>query len=102
MFPMRKTKLSRRRFLRLGTNATALGIASNAVLLTGLSSGMDRSQPKDQTARPYPGGVKADIWVFSGQSNSEGWALFKAPVEPDPRIMFFNADNRWVLAEEPF
>lgn len=42
-----------------------------------------------------------DIWVFAGQSNSQGWALLKAPVEPDPRILFFNEQNQWVVAEEP-
>ena len=52
-------------------------------------------------SHPYPGNAKADIWVFSGQSNSQGWGLLKAPVEPDPRIMFFNGENRWVVAEEP-
>jgi sialate O-acetylesterase len=49
----------------------------------------------------YPGDKKADIWVFSGQSNSQGWGMMKAPIEPDPRILFFSADNRWVVAQEP-
>jgi sialate O-acetylesterase len=50
---------------------------------------------------PYPGNAKADIWVFSGQSNSQGWSLLKAPVAPDPRIMFLNSENEWVVAREP-
>jgi sialate O-acetylesterase len=49
----------------------------------------------------YPGDEQADIWVFSGQSNSQGWGMLKAPVDPDPRILFFNAENRWVVAQEP-
>ncbi len=49
----------------------------------------------------YPDQKEADIWVFSGQSNSQGWGMLKAPVEPDPRILFFSADNRWVVAKEP-
>jgi sialate O-acetylesterase len=52
-------------------------------------------------SHPYPGNQEADIWVFTGQSNSQGWGMLKAPVEPDPRILFFDADNRWVVAREP-
>jgi len=55
----------------------------------------------DADSHKYPGDKEADIWVFSGQSNSQGWGMMKAPVEPDPRILFFNADNRWVIAQEP-
>jgi hypothetical protein len=50
---------------------------------------------------PYPGDREADIWVFSGQSNSQGWGMLKAPIEPDPRILFFDADNQWIVAREP-
>lgn len=50
---------------------------------------------------PSVKGVPADIWVFCGQSNSQGWALYKAPVESDPRILFLDADDHWVRAEEP-
>ena len=42
-----------------------------------------------------------DVWVFAGQSNSEGWALLKAPISPDPQVFFFDADGQWVVAEEP-
>jgi hypothetical protein len=52
-------------------------------------------------SEPYPNQEEADIWVFSGQSNSQGYGMLKAPVEPDPRILFFNANNRWVVAKEP-
>jgi len=59
------------------------------------------AQPTGHPLKPYPGGVKADVWVFSGQSNSQGWALMKAPIEPDPQIMFFDETNEWVPAQEP-
>jgi hypothetical protein len=42
---------------------------------------------------PTVDGVPADIWVFCGQSNSQGWALHKAPVESDSRILFLDADD---------
>src|SRR5262249_4480023 len=63
------------------------------------TAGLDRTS--DRVVRPYPGGASADIWVFSGQSNSVGWGMLKEPVQPDPRILFFNSDNQWVLLEEP-
>ena len=49
----------------------------------------------------YPNAQEVDIWLFAGQSNSQGWGVLKAPVEPDPRILFLNADNHWVVAKEP-
>ena len=48
-----------------------------------------------------PSARTLDVWIFAGQSNSQGWALLKAPVEPDPRILFLNEQNQWVLADEP-
>jgi sialate O-acetylesterase len=45
--------------------------------------------------------TKPDIWVLSGQSNSNGWALMKAPIEPDPKILVFNEQNEWEIAREP-
>ena len=60
-----------------------------------------RSELDSHPLRPFPSGVKPDLWVFSGQSNSHGWGLLKAPVETDPRIMYFNMEDRWVPAEEP-
>jgi sialate O-acetylesterase len=53
-------------------------------------------------SRPYPGSGEPDIWVFSGQSNSFGAGLMKAPTEPDPRILFLNYQDEWVIAQEPF
>jgi hypothetical protein len=114
---MREGRLSRREFVRLGANAAAFGMADQVAFprssdrVTNSSSGrelteneaplMSRAQSRDQALRPYPGGSKADIWVFSGQSNSQGWALLKAPLEPDPRVMFFDESNQWVVAQEP-
>lgn len=42
-----------------------------------------------------------DIWVFAGQSNSQGWALSKAPVPSDPHIFVLDPEGRWVVAREP-
>lgn len=60
------------------------------------------TQNRDQPgSHKYPGTRDADIWVFSGQSNSQGWGMVKAPTEPNPRVLFFRADNQWVVAREP-
>ena len=56
---------------------------------------------KEDPLHPYPRLAQADIWVFAGQSNSQGWALLKEPVQPDPRILLFDPERGWVLAEEP-
>src|SRR5688572_20514772 len=53
-------------------------------------------------ASPFPGGEEGDMWVMAGQSNMLGCALLKAPIEPDPRIMEFPRDGKWVIAREPF
>jgi len=42
--------------------------------------------------------TNADIWVFRVNRTVKAGGMLKAPVEPDPRILFFNADNRWVIA----
>lgn len=54
-----------------------------------------------QQDRKAPDLKKLDVWVFAGQSNSEGWALLKAPIPPDPHVFFFDAESHWVVAEEP-
>src|SRR5262245_30045366 len=59
------------------------------------------AQTKDEPITPFPGGQDADLWVLAGQSNMLGCALLKGPTEPDPRIMEFGRDKRWVVAEEP-
>src|SRR5579859_4454681 len=108
---MSEDPLSRRAFVRLGTAASALGIGITAASATKTirdpDSGSDRARtPKEvelantpqshtQVLRPYPGRVEPDIWVFTGQSNSQGWALLKAPIQPDPGIMFFDENNEW-------
>jgi sialate O-acetylesterase len=45
--------------------------------------------------------AKADHWVLAGQSNMAGFANITEPTRPDPRIMMFNMDNRWIPAAEP-
>ncbi|MFN0055301.1 MAG: sialate O-acetylesterase [Planctomycetales bacterium] len=64
---------------------------------------------------PLVNGERADIWVFAGQSNSQGWSLFKAPVNADPRVLYLfepgwpavgqpvpkDQHAHWVKAEEP-
>jgi len=94
---------NRRWFMRLASSAVA-GLG-----LTGLMSRESLAEPQaiwnkttDKAEKHlYPDRKDADIWVFSGQSNSQGWGMLKAPIEPDPRVMFFNADNQWVVAKEP-
>src|SRR5687767_7002053 len=44
---------------------------------------------------------QADIWVIAGQSNAGGYGLLKAPTEPDRRVLHFNRNNEWEVAEEP-
>src|ERR1700687_1234900 len=52
-------------------------------------------------AQGPPTDKPADCWFFAAQSNTFGAAMLKAPLAPDPHILFFNRDNRWVIAEEP-
>jgi hypothetical protein len=42
-----------------------------------------------------------DLWVFAGQSNSQGWALLKAPVPTNPHVFFFDTAGQWVQTREP-
>jgi len=56
--------------------------------------------PSEENHR-VPDPKRLDVWLFAGQSNSEGWALLKAPVPTDPHVFFFNKDGHWVVAEEP-
>jgi sialate O-acetylesterase len=42
-----------------------------------------------------------DVWVVAGQSNSQGWALLKAPVPSDPQVFFWDPSGHWVEAREP-
>ena len=57
-----------------------------------------------KVTHPYPGGVKADLWLVAGQSNMGGYATVKKETVPDPRIMFFSAakdEDVWVVAKDP-
>ena len=57
-----------------------------------------------QVTHPYPGGVKADLWLVAGQSNMGGYATVKKETVPDPKIMFFSAakdEDVWVVAKDP-
>jgi len=42
-----------------------------------------------------------DVWVVAGQSNSQGWALLKAPVPGDPQVFAWEPSGQWVQAREP-
>ena len=59
------------------------------------------AQSKDEPIIPFPWGPDVDLWVLAGQSNMLGCGLLKGPTEPDPRIMVFTKDKKWLLAEEP-
>jgi hypothetical protein len=102
---MEGKSLDRRRFMGavLGSTAGALGIANTIAkdLWAKPAQAIWNQNADDVNSHMHPDAENADIWVFSGQSNSQGWGMLKAPVEPDPRILFFNADNRWVIAKEP-
>src|ERR1044071_8691730 len=92
-------RLSRREFVHAMAGTMGVGASAASAGSAEPPQAIWNHQDKPGS-HPYPGNVKADIWVFSGQSNSQGWGLFKAPVEPDPRIMFFDSENRWVIAQE--
>jgi sialate O-acetylesterase len=44
---------------------------------------------------------ECNVFVFCGQSNSQGWALLKGPVPSDERVEFLDQNNEWVPAKEP-
>src|SRR6185312_11393660 len=90
-------QFNRREFVSAAVTA-AVGLHA-APFLYG-SAASSAGVPTGQS-RPYPGGDEPDIWVFSGQSNSFGAGLMKAPVEPDPRILFLDYQDEWVVAQEP-
>ncbi len=95
-------QFDRRWFLRAAGTSAVAGLGCSASL-----SGSPSSQSiwdrnfESPASHPYPGNSNADLWVFAGQSNSQGWGMLKAPVPPDPRILFFNSHNQWVVATEP-
>ena len=50
----------------------------------------------------FPGHDKADLWFVGGQSNALGQCANRIePFKPDPKILFFCADNQWRLFREP-
>jgi sialate O-acetylesterase len=53
----------------------------------------------ENSAGPDP--ARLDIWIFAGQSNSQGWALLKAPVPPRPHIFALDENGQWKIAREP-
>jgi sialate O-acetylesterase len=56
----------------------------------------------DAPTHPYPGSRQADIWLLAGQSNMAGSASLPDQLPPpDPRIMLFNMDNTWIVAQDP-
>jgi hypothetical protein len=53
------------------------------------------------SSHPCPLGGETELWVLAGQSNMEGRGARRFPFTPNPRIMMFNLDNRWMVAEQP-
>src|SRR5258708_17578544 len=97
--------MDRRRFLRAAASSAVAGLGVNGwsrdLRVAESEQAIWNQNSDDASTHPYPGDREADIWVFSGQSNSQGWGMLKAPVAPDPRILFFDAENHWVIAKEP-
>lgn len=79
------------------TIAGWLAVAA-AGLVTVIAAGHSMATPAARTPAPPTG---RDLWIVTGQSNSEGWALLKAPIEPDPRISAFDLEKGWIPATEP-
>ena len=102
---MESKGVDRRWFLRAATGSAMAGFIGTGVPLAAEPEGASQviwGRTSDQPGtHPYPGDREAGIWVFAGQSNSQGWGMLKAPTEPDPRILFFDAENQWVVAREP-
>jgi sialate O-acetylesterase len=49
----------------------------------------------------HPCPIDADIWLLGGQSNMQGYAPLNEQAKPNPNIMMFNMDNKWMVAQEP-
>jgi sialate O-acetylesterase len=98
-------EVDRRWFMRSAASSALVGLGMTGWAASELRAAGPQAiwnqNAGEAGSHKYPGDKEADIWVFSGQSNSQGWGMLKAPVEPDPRILFFNADNDWVIAKEP-
>jgi sialate O-acetylesterase len=74
---------------------SAAGFASVLLSVCLASSVVSAETP----SAPNPG--KLDIWVFAGQSNSQGWALLKDPVGASPHIFALDENGQWKIAREP-
>jgi sialate O-acetylesterase len=72
-------------------------IVLNVALVVGLTY---RCMALTQSSR-QPDPKTLDIWVVAGQSNSQGWALLKAPVPSDAHVFTLDQDGKWVVAREP-
>jgi sialate O-acetylesterase len=58
-----------------------------------------QSAPK---VRPLPAGwADADIWVCAGQSNMAGAGIIAGQPKPEPGVVMYNMDGRWMPAVEP-
>ena len=69
--------------------ATTLSVTSSAAPGEASAMSGDSHSQASSSVSPYPGGVTPDVWVFAGQSNSQGWSLLKAPV-PLTRVFYFS------------
>jgi sialate O-acetylesterase len=74
---------------------------ASVVLKIALALGLAHTcmAPAQSSHQPDPRTL--DIWVVAGQSNSQGWALLKAPVASDTHVFTLNQDGKWVVAREP-
>jgi hypothetical protein len=84
-------------------NRLSLTILIGSVCISALAAFAPGSDEVKVT-HPYPGGVKADLWLVAGQSNMGGYATVKKETVPDPRIVFFSAakdEDVWVVAKDP-
>jgi hypothetical protein len=77
---------------------------SMVVLIASLCVTFAMASNDVKVTHPYPGGVKADLWLVAGQSNMGGYATVKKEAVPDPKVMFFSAakdEDVWVVAKDP-
>ena len=86
--------------------STVSRIGAWAVLVlytTCLGAFCGAAEPDDRAVtHPYPQGDQGDLWLMAGQSNMGGYALMKQETEPEPRILFFAAqNNQWMVAKDP-
>lgn len=56
---------------------------------------------QERSERPFPGGADADLWVCAGQSNMAGGGMPVGRQRPEPGVMVYNMDGKWIPAVEP-